>query len=93
MKDKYNVKHIRCSMEDFNYDRHRFSFIYNNKRYEVSCYHSFNIFFENEKEIPENVRLSISLIICDKIDKNEMKWAYPDKAYEVADRYCKENFA
>lgn len=89
----YNVRHIPCTMNDFNSDCHRFSFNYNNKEYVVPCYGAFDILFgEIETEVPENVLCEIQNIIWDKIDKEEKNWKYPNEAYDIADEYVEENF-
>ena len=94
-KIKYNLRHISCNMADFNADRHRFRFEYNNKEYVAACYGALNIFFDDEtvKEIPEDVLYEVEDIIFNKIDKEEKKWRYPQETYEIANEYCKENFS
>ena len=93
-KTKYNLRHVSCNMKDFNADRHRFRFEYNNKEHIASCYGALDIFFdeETEKELPEDVLCEIKEIIWNKIDKEEKKWRYPKEAYEIANAYCEENF-
>lgn len=93
-KTKYNLRHIACNMADFNADRHRFRFEYNNKEYVVPCYGALNVIFDEvEKEIPEEVLCEIEEIIWNKIDKEEKKWRYPKEAYEIANKYYEENFS
>ena len=94
-KTKYNLRHVSCNMADFNADRHRFRFEYNNKEYVAACYGTLNVFFDDEtvKEIPEDVLHEVEDIIFNKIDKEEKKWRYPQEAYEIANEYCKENFS
>lgn len=65
-KAKYNLRHLSCNMEDFNLDRHRFKFEYNQKEYIVSCYRASDIVFNEvgaEKEIPKDVLCEIKTII------------------------------
>ena len=83
----YNVKHKRQTLADFKNDCHRFSFWYNGKEMEVSCYGAVSVFFDDEN-IPENVQCEIIKEIYSLIDKNESKWAVPKGAQEIADAYC-----
>lgn len=87
----YLLKHKRQTLADFNKDCHRFSFWYNGKSYEASCYGSATVIFSDEN-IPENVKCDIQEEIYSAIDKNEQKWAVPDGAVEIIDAYCAENF-
>ena len=88
-KTKYNLRHVACNMADFNADRHRFRFEYNNKEHIASCYGAVDVHFdeETEKIIPEDVLCEIQQIIWDKIDREEKKWRYPKEAYKIADNY------
>lgn len=90
-KTKFKIRHIKCNMEDFNLDRHRFRFEYNGKEYIVSCYNSITVDFK-DLNVPDNIQLEISDIIFKKIDKEEYHWRYPLEAYEIADNYVEENF-
>lgn len=93
-KTKYNLRHVRCNMTDFNDDRHRFRFEYNGKEYVVSCYGGLDIVFDEvEKEIPEDILCEIQDIIWNKIDREGKKWRYPAEAYKIANRYCEDNFS
>ena len=59
-KTKYNVRHIRCNMDDFHMDRHRFRFEYDGKEYVVPYYHAITVVFgDNENTIPEHVKEGI----------------------------------
>lgn len=93
-KIKYSLRHISCNMADFNADRHRFRFEYNEKEHIASCYSALDILFdeETEQEIPEDVLSEIKEIIWNKIDKEEKEWRYPREAYAIADKYCAKNF-
>ena len=88
-KPKYNVRHIRCNMDDFHMDRHRFRFEYDGKEYVVPYYHAITVVFgDNENTIPEHVKEEIESIIWNKIDKEETTWRYPEGAYKIADAYA-----
>lgn len=91
-KTKYNIRHIRCTMDDFYSDRHRFRFSYDGKEYTVGCYAAFDVIFDEDWHIPEEVQEEIQDLIWKKIDSDESKWRYPAEAYRIADQYCKENF-
>lgn len=89
-KTKYNLRHIKCNMDDFQIDRHRFRFTYCDKEYIASCYGKLEVEFDadGENNLPEDVQCEIQDIIWDKIDQNEnRRWRYPAEAYEIADRY------
>lgn len=88
---QYFIKHIKQTMADFNNDCHRFSFWYNGKQTEVSCYGTVSVFFDDES-IPEEVQCDVQEEIYRLIDKNENKWSVPKDAKEIADAYCMENF-
>jgi hypothetical protein len=67
---------------------------YNGKEYVIPCYGASDIIFDEiENKIPEDVKCAIKEIIWNKIDKEEKKWRYPQKAYEIANAYCEENFS
>lgn len=89
--NKYHVKHKRQNIIDFNSDCHRFSFWYNNKEMEASCYGSVDVLF-NDGTIPEDVKCEVQNKIYQLIDKYEYSWSVPKAAQEIADKYCKENF-
>ena len=93
-KREYHLRHIACNMEDFHADRHRFRFEYNGKEYIAACYGALYVSFDDEaeNEIPEDVLIKIEDYIWVKVDKEEKKWRYPKKAYEIANAYCEENF-
>lgn len=93
-KTKYELRHLSCNMDDFDFDRHRFKFKYNKKEYTASCYRSLEVFFDDkaEEEIPEEILCEVQALIWDKIDSEEKRWKYPKEAYEIANEYCKENF-
>lgn len=86
-KTKYHIRHIRCNMQDFRADRHRFYFEYNGKTEMVSCYGSVDCHFENT-ELPEAVKEEILGIIFAKMDRKEKSWRYPAEAYSIANAYC-----
>ena len=85
MKSKYNLRHVRCSMQDFQADRHRFHFTYEMRPYMAECFGGCNLVFHGDP--PEEVREEVSKEIFDVIDKNEYKWKYPQEAYDIADAY------
>ena len=89
--NKYCVKHKRQTLSDFTKDCHRFSFWYNGKEKEVSCYGAVSIFFDDES-VPDDVKYEISVMVYKLIDKNESKWSVPRGAQEIADAYCEKNF-
>ena len=91
-KSKYNLRHIRCNMADFNADCHRFRFEYDGCEYIASCYGNSSIFFSNE-ELPQSVKNEVTVMVYHKIDKEEYKWRYPAEAYRIADSYVKEEFS
>lgn len=86
----YKLRHLPCNMLDFNADRHRFSFEVNGKRGEAWCTGNCDIYFTVGLALDD--RCNLSTAIWKRIDKNEMKWSYPQEAYDVADAYCAENF-
>lgn len=90
-KTKYRLRHIKCNMEDFHADRHRFRFEYNEKEEVVACYGALDCHFENES-IPKSVKNEIIRIIYSKIDKEEKTWGYPKEAYDITDEYCTNEF-
>ena len=90
-KTKFKIRHIKCNIEDFNLDRHRFRFEYNGKEYIVPCYTSITVDFK-DLNIPDDIQLEIADIIFKKIDKEEYHWRYPLEAYEIANNYVEENF-
>ena len=90
--NKYNVKHKRQSIVDFHNDCHRFSFWYDGKKMEVSCYGSVSVFFSDEENILEDVACEVQKEVYNLIDKNEYKWPIPKGAREIADAYCAEEF-
>lgn len=94
-KRKYNIRHIRCNMSDFNADCHRFRLYYNNKEYIIACYAAFDVHFDDEaeKDLTEEMLIEVGDIVIDKIKKEEMRWSYPEEAYKIADVYCKEEFS
>ena len=93
-KTKYNVRHVKRTMDDFNADRNRFRFDYKGVTYELPCYGALDIIFtEIEKVVPEEVILELQDIIWEKIDNNENRWRYPKEAYKIADDYVDEEFA
>ena len=89
--NKYHVKHKRQSFVDFQNDCHKFSFWYNGKEMEVSCYGSVSVFFDDEN-ISEDVKCEVQNEVYNLIDKNEYKWSVPKGAREIANAYCAENF-
>lgn len=92
-KIRYKLRHIRCNMTDFHAGRHRFRFEYNGKEHIASCYHAFDIIFDDDENLPEHVIAEVEKLIWDKIDSDESKWRYPAEAYTIANEYCKENFS
>lgn len=91
MNNKYNVKHVRRNINDFLADCDRFRFTYKEPWQMAYCYGGVTIIFDGD--ITADVQAEISQIIWAKIDKDEHKWSYPKKAYEIADRYCAEEFS
>ena len=89
-KTKYGLKHIRCNMDDFLTDKHRFSFWYNGQEHTAVCFAAGNIFFDTV--FPEDVQLELRKLIWHKIDTEESRWRYPAEAYKIANKYCAENF-
>ena len=88
---KCNVRHIRCNMDDFYADRHRFRFNYNGKEYVVPCYGAVDVVLDEiSNEVPENVLLEVQEAIFKKIDKDEKNWRYPQEVYDMADEYARE---
>ena len=98
---KYQMKHKRQTLTDFNNDCHRFSFFFDGKEREAICYDAVSVFFDDEDTdgkaalppIPENVKGEIVDEIYALIDKNEGTWSIPRGAQAIADAYCEENFA
>lgn len=84
------IKHIRCNMEDFYADRHRFRVIYEGNEYIATCYHNCNVMVDNG--FPLNMKYELSELIWKEIDKKQYRWKYPKQAYEIANRYCEEEF-
>ena len=89
--NKYHAKHKRQNLVDFKNDCHRFSFWYDGKEMEASCYDAVSVFFDDES-ISEDVKCEVQKEIYNLIDNNESKWAVPKGAQEIADAYCEENF-
>ena len=89
--NKYHVKHKRQNIVDFRNDCHRFSFWYDGKEMEASCYGAVSVFFDHV-DIPEDVKDEVLETIYNLIDKNEKKWSVPKAAQEIADAYCAEEF-
>ena len=89
-KARYKVRHIKCSMQDFNADCHRFRFEYNGNEYEVKCYGKLSCTFP--ENIPDDIVKEITDIIYRKIDEKEYLWRYPKEAYDIADTYCNSEF-
>lgn len=91
-KTKYNLRHIRCNMADFNADCHRFRFEYDGIEMVVTCHQRIWCDFD-KLNIPEDIQTEIANIIFSKFDRGEEnKWRYPQEAYDIADAYCEENF-
>lgn len=92
-KTKYKVRHIACNMNDFLSDIHRFRFEYAGETYVVHLVSKSGVVFEGTADqLPETVRDEVIEIIYEKADKEEFKWRYPQEAYNIADRYVKEEF-
>lgn len=89
MKNVYNVKHKPQTIEDFQMDIHRFTYMYKEVR-EASCVSRLSVFF-NDK-LPEEVETEIRRYIWYLIDTKENQWSIPDGAQEIADAYCAEEF-
>lgn len=90
-ENKYHVKHKRQTLEDFQMDIHKFSFWFNGQR-TASCVGCVSVFFDDEANIPEEVKTEVQKAIFNLIDKNENKWSVPRGAQEIADAYCAEEF-
>ena len=90
MQSKYNLRHVRCNMEDFRADRHRFHFTYEQRPYMAECFHGSYIVFWGGP--PKEIEEEVSKEIFERIDKNEYKWRYPQEAYDIADAYVEEEF-
>lgn len=88
---RYNVTHIPRSLEDFECDRHRFSFWYAGKAREACCYGAVDVHFDGN-DIPVQVHCDVQNEIFRQIDKNESNWAVPEGAQEIADAYCEDEF-
>ena len=88
MMKNYKLRHLPCNMFDFNADRHRFRFEVNGKTGEAWCTGKCDIYFTVglSEEDENNIRSEV----WKRIDKNEMKWEYPQEAYDIADAYCRE---
>lgn len=85
-KTRYKVRHIRCNMNDFNIDRHRFRFEYNGNEEIANCISGTTVTFDNDN-LPDDVKLEVTEIIYKKMDKEESKRRYPDEAYDIVDEY------
>ena len=92
MDNLYHVHHLTQSLSDFTNDCHRFIFNYNGSAHFVRCIGNVSIFFDDEKNIPENVQLAIQNQIYYQIDHFESTWPVPKEAERIAEEYCKQEF-
>ena len=88
--NNYHVRHKRQNLADFQKDIHRFKFWYNGEK-EACCVSGFDVFFDYEDNIPDEVKANVHETIL-KLMKNERSWSAPKGAQEIADAYCAEEF-
>ena len=88
--NKYGVKHKRQKFYDWQKDIHRFKFYYNGEK-EACCVAGFDVFFDDNDIIPEEVKKDVAETIWKLMDK-ESTWSVPKGAREIADAYCAEEF-
>lgn len=89
--NKYYIKHKRQNLADFQNDIHRFKFWYDGEK-ECYCVSGLNVFFNDNDNIPDDVKINVSEAILNLIDKNESKWSVPKGAYRIVGDYCAEEF-
>lgn len=93
-KSPYHIRHIRCNIDDFYKDQHRFRFEYKGEEYIASCSGAVFIDFEDKakNDIPEETLSDISWLILQKITKEESRYRYPDEAYMIPNDFYEEEF-
>lgn len=90
--NRYYVRHVRQSLDDFNKDIHRFTYILDGVKRKASIVGNVSVFFENENDIPDTVKYNVQEKIYSLMNKYEKRWSVPNGAQEIADSYCAEEF-
>lgn len=92
VSNKHHVRHVRQSLDDFNKDIHRFTYIYNGEKQNASIIGNVTVLFADESNIPDTVKSDVQEEIYKRMDKKETQWIPPKGAKEIADAYCAYEF-
>ena len=85
--NKYKVRHIRQSINDFQMDIHRFKYTYNGVEHEANLIGAVTVHFKDFNP-PQNIQEEVMDYIYKLFDAKEKDWNPPKRAYELAEYYA-----